>query len=365
MKVSLLTENLQKKLSFVNHAIASRVQLPILGNILLETKNDKLYISATDLEIGIETTVPVQIEEEGSVTVPAKLFTELISVLPDEKITLTLKDSHLEIYGKKSKSILQTMGREEFPALYEEKGEKIISLSPQVLRDDLETVAFSASIETTRPALSGVLIKKQGKTLTFVATDGYRLSLKTDAAEDTTDSEKTLLIPVRIIKEALSLKEDEHITIYSSSKNNQILFEQKETILVGRLIEAQFPNYQKIIPTEASTTVTFDREEMLKAVKTCSIFAREIANIITLSLQKEKIIISAKTPSLGENTMEVEATLLGEENEIAFNGRYLLDMLSNIHDERLQFEMTGPLNSGVFKIEGKTSYLHLIMPIRT
>ncbi|HEX8964993.1 MAG TPA: DNA polymerase III subunit beta [Patescibacteria group bacterium] len=365
MKVSVLTGNLQKKLSFVNHAISSRVQLPILSNFLLETREDSLVISATDLEIGIETIVPVQVEEKGSTTVPAKLFTELINALPEEKITLTVKEGSLTIQSKKTNSVLQTMSREEFPSLYEEKGERIIEINPEAFRHDLSMVAFAASIETTRPALSGVLIKKEDNSLLFVATDGYRLSLKKDQSQGIVESDKTILVPVRVIKEVLGLKENSSISLYVSSQSNQIIFEQDETVLVGRLIEAQYPTYQKIIPTDFSAKIAFDREELLKAVKTCSIFARETANIVTLSLQKEKIIVSAKTPSLGENTVEVEAKLEGEENEIAFNVRYLLDVLGNVSENELTFEMTGPLNPGVFKIANNDSFLHLIMPIRT
>ena len=134
--------------------------------------------------------------------------------------------------------------------------------------------------------------------------------------------------------------------------------------MVGRLIEAEFPNYQKIIPADHSTRVTLDRKDFLSAVKTCAVFARETANIIKLSIQKNKIVVSASAPSVGETTIEVDAVIEGEENEIAFNVRYVLEFLSNTDGEKIIFEMTGPLNSGVFKIEGEPNYLHIIMPIR-
>jgi DNA polymerase-3 subunit beta len=152
--------------------------------------------------------------------------------------------------------------------------------------------------------------------------------------------------------------------VYISKESSQILFEQGETLLIGRLIDGTFPNYEKIIPTDFSANIQFDREEMLKAVKICSIFARDSANIIKLSLSKNQILVSSKSPSLGENTVTVDATLKGEENEIAFNSRYLIDVLSGITDKELVFEMTGPLNPGVFKIKDDNSYLHLIMPVR-
>jgi len=367
MKLIVLAGNIQKKLNFLNHAISSRSQLPILGNILLETKGDTLILSATDLEIGIEVSIPAQVETQGATTVPAKLFTELINSLPEEKISLEVKNEALEISSKKTKSVLQTQHRDEFPALYEEKGVEVLRLKTDALRANLGMVVFAASIEATRPALSGVLMRKTPQGFLFVATDGYRLSLKTNVQTEEASHafEKEMLVPARVIREALTLKESGDIGIFVSEHNNQIIFSQDDIILVGRLIEAQFPTYEKLIPTDISAKATFDREEMLKAVKTCAIFARETANVIKLSLQKEKVVVTAKTPSLGENTVEVEATLTGEENEIAFNARFLLDVLGNIDSSEMSFEMTGPLNPGVFRIAGDSTFLHLIMPIRT
>lgn len=366
MKLTVLAGNIQKKLVLVNHAISSKSPLPILGNILLEARGEKLTLSATDLEIGIETTISAQIETSGATTVPAKLFTELITSLPEEKITLELIDGSLHILSKKTNSILQTQSREEFPTLYEDKGREIIRLKTETFRKDVGMIVFSASIESTRPALSGVLLKKTAQGLLFVATDGYRLSLKSNVhpEKDPLEMEKDMLIPARVIREAMALKDGGEMSIFISEHNNQIIFSQDESVLVGRLIEAQFPQYEKIIPIDFSAKISFDREELLQAVKTCAIFARETANIIKFSLHKESIIVSAKTPSLGENTVEVEAKLVGEENDIAFNSRYVLDVLGNVSAEEMTFEMTGPLNPGVFRIAGDDTFLHLIMPIR-
>ncbi len=366
MKISVSTDNLQKKLSLVNHAVTNK-QLPILSHILLQAKKGQLYLAATDLEIGIEAIIPAEVEEEGETTVPARLFNELISNLPQETISLVSTGSALEVKSKKTKSTLQTMSKEEFPSLYEDKGQEVFRIKPDILRKDLSTIVFAASIETTRPALSGVYMKRMENGFVFVATDGYRLSLKSKVHEDTSGVvvNKPLIVPARVIREVLSLKEEDEISLFISSQNNQVIFSQNATTIVGRLIEAEFPNYQKIIPTDASAKISFDREELQKAVKTCSIFAREAANIVKLSLQKDKLVVSAETPSLGENIVEVEAKLFGEENEIAFNVKYLHDILGNVPETNLVFEMTGPLNPGVFKIENDSSFLHLIMPIRT
>lgn len=365
MKVTLLAENLKNQLSFVNHAISSRSDLPVLLHILLEVKVGTLTLKSTDLEIGIQVTLPAEVEEEGGVTVPAKTFTELISSLAQEKVTLETKDGSLQVLTKKTKSAFQTMPSEDFPKLFEEKGDKIATLTSTDLKKDSSMVVFAASTDTTRPALSGILMKKEAAGFLFVATDGYRLSLKHHSASlGTPSDEQAIIVPARVFREVLAMKEEGEIAVYVAKNSNQVLFEMGQTLLIGRLIEAQYPDYEKIIPSDHASQTTFEREELLKAVRICSIFAREAANIIKLSLKTDKIIVSSQTPSLGENTVEIEAKLTGEENEIAFNARYLLDVLSHVTQDVLTLEMTGPLNPGVFRLKDDTSFLHLIMPIR-
>ena len=184
-------------------------------------------------------------------------------------------------------------------------------------------------------------------------------------ANETANEEQSFIVPARVFKELLAINEEESIiSMFVSQGSNQILFEKGQTNLIGRLIEAEFPQFEKIIPSDFSVSVTFDSEEMQKAVKICSIFARDAANIIKLSLKKDHIVVSSSSSSVGENTVNVDAVLSGEENEIAFNARYLLDLFANVSAKEMVFEMTGPLNSGVFKIKDDTSFLHLIMPIR-
>lgn len=366
MKIIVSSENLQKKISYLNHAISPRVDLPILLNVLVEARDGRLYVSSTDLEIGIQTHLEADIEEEGAVTIPAKTFFELISSLPSEKINISTEDNSVVVRSKKTKSLLQTIPAEDFPRLYEEKGEMDAEVNFLEFKKDASMVVFSTSSDLSRPALSGVLIKREKEGFLLVGTDGYRLSLKrhnVNGGEGKRD--EFLIIPARVVKEVFSIKDDvKSVLIHTLKSSNQIMFEMGGTVLVGRLIEAEFPNYERIIPSDHSSQIVFDREELLKAVKICSIFAREAANIVKLSLRKQSLTVSSHTPSLGENTVEVDAKLSGEENEIAFNARYLLDILSNLTQSGLILEMTGPLNPGVFKIKEDPSFLHLIMPIR-
>ena len=371
MQVSLLSENLQKKILFVNHAISPRSQLPILLNFLIEAKNGRFYVSATDLEIGILVEIHAKVEQEGSITIPAKTFTELIATIPQDKITLKTNENGLLLTGGKTKAQFQTTPGEEFPKLYEEKGKELITLKKEAIDKNFSKIVFAASPDSDRPALSGVLIKEEKEGFLLVATDGYRLSLKKHALKNI-KKEKTgeaisIIVPSKIIRELVQMEKEEdggEVKVYVSKEKNQIIFSQNDTILVGRLIEAEFPNFEKIIPTDFSTRTVFERQDLQRAIKAGYIFARQNAGIVKLSIKKDKIIVSANAPSVGENTIEVDAKTLGEENDIAFNARYVLDFLSNTTGEIMSFEMTGPLNPGVFKEEDDPSFLHLIMPIR-
>jgi len=371
MRVSLLSENLQKKILFVNHAISSRSQLPTLLNFLIEAKEGRLIISATDLEIGIIVDIPAKTEKEGATTVPAKTFVELIGAISLGKINIETTQEGLVLTGEKEKTVFQTTPADEFPKLYEDKGKQIMVLRKETMGKDFSRVVFAASPDSERPALSGVLIKEEDDGFLLVATDGYRLSLKKHALKNVqkakTEEPISILVPARVIKELVQMEKDTDgggVTVHVSAEKNQIIFSQGDTILIGRLIEVEFPNYEKIIPTDFSTKTVFQKEDLQKAIKAGYVFARQTAGIVKVSIKKDKIIVSANAPSVGKNTIEIEAKTTGEENDIAFNARYLLDFLSNATSETISFEMTGPLNPGVLREEDDPSFLHLIMPIR-
>ena len=365
MKALVVSEDLHKNISFLNHAVSVRSQLPVLSNILIETNENKINFSATDLEIGIQISINANVEENGRVLVSAKPLLDLFGSLPSVKdITIQTQDKSLIITTEKTRSSFQTSDPDEFPMLYEDKGKETAIIKGGEIQKDLVKVVFAASVDMARPALSGVLIRRSENETTIAATDGYRLSLKKMVLEGKEGEEQDIIVPARVLKEAMMFKDGGDISVYVSKKTNQIVFLQEGKLLVGKLIESKFPDYEKIIPQEHDTRVVFDKEEMQKAVKTSSIFAREANGIIRFSVTRDKITVSANTPSLGENRVEVEAKLEGEENEIAFNPRYVLELLSSIDEEEMVFEMTGPLNPGVFKIKDDSTFLHLIMPVR-
>ncbi len=366
MKATFLLENLLGKLSFLNHAVSSRPQLPILSAFLLRAGEGKLKILATDLEIGISTIIPASVGREGEVAVLAKPLSEFLGSVSEEKITIEKKENALEIKGAKTKASFNTMGEADFPRIFDEKGESIITIKKNAIIKELGRVVFAASTDSDKPAFSGVLVKKEEDRVLFVATDSHRLSLnKSRSIKDANAGlKKPILVSSRTLRALLASKEEGDVEVFLSEKNNQVIFSQDETTLVGRLIEAEYPDFEKIIPNDFSTKAEFDREELLGALKATSIFSRDNANIVKMSIKKEGISLLAKSPTIGENTVEVGAKISGEENEIAFNSRYLLDLLQNLDDETMVFEMAGPLNPGVFKIANDDSFIHLIMPIR-
>lgn len=371
MKTSLLSENLQKKILFVSHAISARSQLPTLLNFLIEASVGKLTISATDLEIGIIAGVPAKTEKEGFVMVSAKTLAEFMGATSLGKISLETTRGGLSLTGEKTKTTFQTTPTDEFPKLYEDKGGQIMVLKKETIGRDFARVVFSASPDSERPALSGVLVKEEKDGFLLVATDGYRLSLKKHALQSAKKNQSeeavSMIVPARVIRELIGMGKDvgdEDVGVYTPKEKNQIIFSQNDITLIGRLIEAEFPNYEKIIPTDFSTKTVFERGGLQRAIKAGYVFAKQTAGIIKLSIQKDKILVSANAPSVGENLIEVEAKTTGEENEIAFNARYLLDFLANSTSEIISFEMTGPLNPGVFKEINDPSFMHLIMPIR-
>lgn len=365
MFVSLLSDKLLTKLSLVNHAVSTRATLPILSNFLLETRKGKLVISATDLEIGISAEVSASIEKEGRTTVPAKNFLDLLTNLKDQKITLSLEENILKLKGDKTKASFQTTPADDFPKLYQEKGEEILSLGKADVETFFQRVSFAVASDSTRPALTGILFENTKEGVVLVATDQYRLSYQKTPLKLKGGLEKPIVVPGRIIRELSFLKEDnEKISFHVSDENNQIVITQGETEIVGRLIDADYPPYQKIMPQDENTKTEVDKEELLSAIRICSVFARETANIVKFSITKDKLVVSANSPQVGEDLVEVSAKTIGEENEIAFNAKYLIDVLTALEEDDLVFEMTGPLNPGVFKVKGYNSFLHLVMPIR-
>ncbi|RJR25582.1 DNA polymerase III subunit beta [Candidatus Microgenomates bacterium] len=370
MKIQILQENLNKGLGVASRSISSKVQLPILANVLIKTDQNRLKISATNLETGVSLWLGGKVEEEGEITVPARILTEIVSSLPAEKIDLLVNENSLKISCEGFSANINGISASEFPKLPVYSPESLFVLPAEKLSEAINQVAFAAASDDGRPVLTGVLFKIQGKTLSMVATDGYRLSLKTIELDSPVKEEVKLLLPARTLMEVSKIiseeKAEKGLTLQMgfTKEQNQVVFVFPEMELFSRVIEGEFPDYEKIIPENSETKVILDKESLARAVKLVSIFARESANIVKMNFKDSFLEMSANSPQVGENKNQIEVSIEGEGGEIAFNYRFLQGFLGAVTGKDISFSMTGSLNPGVFKIAQDESFLHVIMPVR-
>lgn len=372
MKLSVLQENLAKGLTIASRSVASRAQLPVLSNILLSTDQGRLKLSATNLETGINHWLGAKIEKEGAISIPAKVFTEFVTSLPPEKVELETKENNLLINCGRYQAEFNGLAATEFPKIPSIKGRADVNFTTSSLVKAINQVAFAAAQDEGRPVLTGVLLIIKGKNLILVATDGYRLSLKklpiTKGIAESKELKKGLIIPSRTLLELArtvgETEQEKNIGLSITKKANQVIFSAPETEIVSRLIEGKYPDFEKIIPGKSKTILTLDVAELTRAVKIASIFAREAANVVRFQIDKKGLEITANTAQVGRNIARVEAKVTGPKGKIAFNSRYLLDLLNIVDTEQIDLETTGLLNPGVFTLKGDKSYLHIIMPVR-
>jgi DNA polymerase III subunit beta len=372
MNVSVMQENLARGLGIVSRAVSSRATLPVLANVLLKTDNAGLKLTATNLEIGINCWVPGKIEAEGEITVPAKLLTDLVASLPNQRIDLQLsaKDRTLKVTCGGSRSSIKGIDADEFPVVAAIGDAPATSIDARALREALGEVVFAAATDESRPILTGVLTKLAGSEMTLAAADNYRIAVRTLALAQPVGAETSIVVPGRSYAELMRILPDaeQQIEITITPNKSQVLFHVEGIDLVSRLIEGQFPNYEPVIPTAHTSRAVIDREAFLAGARRASIFARDSANIVKVELGGDgssEVSITAHAADIGDNADAIEASVEGQETTIAFNARYLIDVLANLGAEEAALELSGPLAPGVVRGIGKGDYVHVIMPVRT
>jgi DNA polymerase-3 subunit beta len=376
VKVSCLQENLAKGLAIVGRAVATRSTLPILGNILLESDEGRLRLAATNLEIGVNCWIGARVEEEGSITVPARLLTEFVNSLPSGQIDMELSErtQTLNLKCARFEANIKGIDATEFPAVPTAEtigGRNGLFLPADIFRQMIDRVVFAAATDESRPILTGVLAQFHQGGLTLAAADGFRLSVSTADVGVDLDQAVSVIIPARALSELsrISVDQDEPIELVITPSRNQILFHLKNTDLVSQLIEGSFPDYKQIIPKTHSTRTLVRTDDLLKAVRVAFLFARDAANIIRLNvvpgseLSPGQIIVTGTSAELGDDVSEVDASIQGDAVEIAFNARYLIDALSVVGTPEVAVETTTPSSPGVVRPVGSDSYLCVIMPM--
>ncbi len=365
-----MQENLARGLSVVSRAVSSRSTLPVLANVLLKTEDAGLKLTATNLEIGITYWVPGKIDEDGATTVPAKLLTDLVNSLPPgDKVELEVAAGDtLHVKAGRFQTHIKGIDAEEFPAIQTAGDRPTTRIAQSVLRRALAETAFAAASDEARPILTGVLARFEGDQLTLAAADNYRIAVKTVPILDAVP-ETSVVIPARALNELARVLADvdDPVEVVLAAGRNQVLFHLEGIDLVSRLIDGQFPNYQQVMPQTHATRAVLDREELLRAVRPAALIAHESANIVKLQIAGDGeagITVSANA-EVGDHVGQVEAAVEGDSTTIAFNARYLADVLSNVAADQFALELNGPLSPGVFKPIGDDRYVHVVMPVRT
>jgi DNA polymerase-3 subunit beta len=381
VKVSCLQENLAKGLSIVGRAVATRSTLPVLSNVMLATDGSRLKLSASNLEIGIVCWIGAKVEEDGSTTVPARLLTDFVNSLPPERIDmeLTVRTQTLNLKCARFEANIKGIDAQEFPLIPTGGEDSKISLDPSMLRQMIDQVVFAAATDESRPILTGVLAEFQEEQLILASADGFRLSVRTAHLSEPVSEPITVIIPARALAElsricgehsrTVSVEQEQPVEVTITSARNQALFHMANVDLVSQLIEGNFPDYNQIIPKGYSTRTVVSTSDLLKATKTANIFARDAANIVRLEivpggeLGTGRVTLTATSAEVGDNVGEIDAVIEGEEMEIAFNAKYLIDVLSIVDAAQVALETTTASSPGVIKPIGSEDFTHVIMPM--
>lgn len=374
MKVTVLQENLARGLSIVSRAVSPRSTLPVLSNILVTTDEGRLRLSATNLELGITCWIAAKIEDNGSTTVPARTFADLVNALTGDQVQLSLDTNTqtLHVKGGTSNNDIKCIDAQEFPPLPLMEMDNAILMNVADFKEMIQQVAFAASTDEARPVLMGVLVSMDKEKVTMVAADGFRLSVRTAQLSQPVQQPLNVIVPARALSELARAASDGEEPIYVVVQKNrgQILFRIKDVQIVSQLIDGNFPDYQQIIPRSYKSRTLVSTASLLKACKQAEIFAREGSNVARFDIKKSsgdmqpsEVEISATSEETGRNETIVEATVDGSGVLIAFNVRFLREVLEVIKTPNVALEASAPNAPGVIKPVGDDKFLHVIMPM--
>jgi DNA polymerase-3 subunit beta len=363
MKLQVTQENLTRALGAVARVANSRGTLPILANVLVKTSNNRLSLSATNLDIAITQYIGAKVETEGSITVPARLMQEFISSLPSGVINLELDETKLKISTDQYQSTVNGIVADDFPVMPAITSGKTIQLDGPLLKKGLQQVVFAASSDESRPVLTGVLIHSYEGKLYLAATDSYRLAEK---EVGTSKEDVSLLVPASAMNDLLRVLGDDVDKVSLTYDEQQVLFNVGDVELVARLLEGKYPDYRKLIPKDFAVSVQLKKADLLNVTKVSSLFARESAGSVTIKVDeaKQELSIHSIASQLGDNTATATGKVTGS-GEITLNSRYLLDALQAFAAEELTFGFNGKLDPTCLSDAKNSDYTHIIMPLKS
>lgn len=367
MKLTILLKDLLPSVQATSRSTGAK-NLPVLQNILLQTAGNKLKLAATNLELGVIKTVNAEVFEQGEITIPARTFLELLSSLGEGSLEIEAKAEQLKVSTKNFTGEINGISASEFPAI-PLSGDKGAVISPKILSKALPQITFAAASDEGRPVLTGILTEIKKDTLEFVATDGFRLAHKRVKTDDGSSYFKAL-IPRRTFEEVARLiseeigEEDDKVEFTTSENQNQAVFKIGQTQLSSRLIEGQFPAWEKIIPKNFENRTILERTEFLKAVKLAAVFAKDASNVIKIETLDGKVKLISQAKELGSQETEIEAQTEGVAISIAFNSKFLVETLSVLSTNQVLVEFSGSLSPALIKPIGEEGLEYVIMPIR-
>lgn len=373
MKFTCLSENLAKGLSIVNKAISSKATLPVLSNVLLSTESGRLKLSVTNQDTSITTFIGASIDEEGAITVPARLLHEFISNLETGNVVGEVKGTALHLSSEKASSKFLGIDAQDFPDLPKLPKKFNLTIDPKVFSEAVLETSFSAAIDESRPILTGVYLCASESVLSVAAVDGFRLSERTLKLKEKIKDEFTCVVPAKILAETARLltSSKEPLEISVSEETPLAIFKSGDIVLTTTLIEGDFPDYKKLIPSEEKliTSATFLSKDFEKALRLANVFAKEATNIVKLKVDsdKEVLYVSSSSVELGENKSAVTAEVEGKNVEISFNSKFIMEVLANVKREKFTFnfpEKVGTASPALIKAPDDSSFTALIMPLQ-
>ena len=373
MRLSCLQENLSRGLTVVGRAVAARTTLPITQNVLGSTDQSRLKLVATNTEISITTWIGAQIEEEGSLTLPARLLTELVNSLPSERIDIatTPQENGVSITCARFDANMNGIDAEEFPPIPTVESGMGVRIDPKILTDAINHVAFAAATEDSRPVLTGIKIEITDDKFTFAAADGFRLAVYEGKLLEAPPEGASFIVPARALQEVNRLIGGQHdpVELMVTATQSAALFKLENIELVTQLLQGAFPNYSQLIPQSYDTRALVNLQDFARATKSASIFARDGSGIVRIIVsggidgEPGNITVASKAEELGDNEGKIDAQVDGEEAKIAFNSKYLSEVLDILGDNEVALETTSPSSPGVIRPIDTDNYVHVVMPM--
>ncbi|HWQ14651.1 MAG TPA: DNA polymerase III subunit beta [Roseiflexaceae bacterium] len=366
MWVTCSQASLLKGVQLASRAISTRTTMPILGYLLLETQKNGLRLTATDLELAIQVDLDAEVKKGGQITLPARIFTEIVGNLPDAMVEIKHEEgaSQVEITCEASAFEILGLPAGDFPALPRGEDSEVAAIDADMMRTMISQTVFAVSADETRPFLTGIYVVIDGAEARFVATDGGRLALRRTTLGGVAKQKLGVIVPAKTMQEVMRALAGVAGEVQLATADNQVLFSVPGLRIYSRLIAGQFPNYQQVIPQEFKQRIRVATDRLLHAVRRMSITARDSANVVRLAAKGKRLTITSNTPEVGKAREDVEVTAEGETIEAAFNARYLMDCLNHIDADELLFELTGPLSPGAIRPASHSDYIYVLAPVR-